>query len=234
MKKPRKITVKPFLNDKLEGIETCIQENDTERETFLFPLYYMVIYNRNNTKFKSRLGFYYETIEEASLEMISFESKTIEKILRYQISKSEDEVNLKGLGNHFNILSEDLFYCTEKYLKAKLKFFALKADGRLSFIINFDDFRNSFTKYYEVITQLFTGIEKYFDKQFELEVKSYEQYKMLREKEHIKPFSAPVIIDWLNGSYKPFIQRKITSETDQKHIFSLIESVVQKQLKFID
>ena len=235
MKKPKKITVKPFLNDKLDPIEASIHDSDGKvTKELQYPLYYMVIYNRNNTKFKSRVGFYYSRLEDVPKTIIKFESDTIEKILRYQISKLGEDVDLKGLGNAFNILSENLFQCIEKYLKKKLKLAAMGADSYLSCMINFDDWRNPFSKYYEVATSLFGNISKYIKDDFKIEIDAYNNYYKIYSKleKQQSDFDRPTIIDWLNDEHKNFILREMKNE--KENIIRLIENAVEKTIKWID
>ncbi|MEE4197131.1 MAG: hypothetical protein V2I54_05770 [Bacteroidales bacterium] len=237
MKKPKKITVKPFLNDKLDPIEASIHDSEGKvTKELQYPLYYMVIYNRNNTKFKSRLGFYYSGIENVPETIIEFESNTIEKILRYQISKSGEDVDLRGLGNAFNILSENLFQCVEKYLKNKLKLAAMSADSYLSFMINFEDWRNPFSKYYDVVTSLFGKISKYIKDDFKIEIEAYNNYYNIYKKyeKQQSGFCQSTLIDWLNDEHKSFILQEMNNEKETANIIHLIEKAVEKSMRRID
>ena len=237
MKKPKKITVKPFLNDRLDPIEASIHDSNGEvTKELQYPLYYMVIYNRNNTKFKSRVGFYYSNIEIVPKSVVEFESNTIEKILRYQISKSGEDVDLKGLGNAFNILSENLLQSIEKYLKNKLKLASMSADSYLSCMINFDDWRNPFSKYYDVVTSIFGNISKYIKEDFKAEIDAYNSYYDFynKLKKNQSDLDQPTIIDWLNGEYKDFILREINTEMGIENIIQLIENSIEKSIKWID
>ena len=237
MKKPKKITVKPFLNDKLDPIEASIHASDGEvTKELQYPLYYMVIYNRNNTKFKSRLGFYYSAFEKIPKSIIEFESNTIEKILRYQISKLGENVDLKGLGNAFNVLSENLFQCVEKYLKKKLKLAAMSADSYLSCMINFEDWRNPFSKYYEVTTSLFGNISKYIKDDFKIEIDAYNNYYniYIKHEKQQSGFCQSILIDWLNDEHKSFILQEMKNEKEIENIIHLIENAVEKSTRWID
>ncbi len=226
MKKPKKITVKPFLNDKLEAIEVSIHDADTGEDSIEnhYPLYYMVIYNRNNTKFKSRLGFYYNQIEDVPTEMINYETQIIEKTLRYLIFQNGGEIDLKGLGSEVDKYGKELFICIEDYLKYQLRLAALSCNSKLSFILDYKDWRNSFIKYYEVALKIFDNISEKFTESFKSEIQAYKYYVAIKSKENSKP----TIIDWLHGDYKTILSSHLGHEKDRKSVFALIEKTIKK------
>jgi hypothetical protein len=235
VKKPKKITIKPFLNDNLEKIEMSISEGGGEGsgKEYGLPLYYMVIYNRNNTKIKSRLGFYYTKDEEIPEGIIQHEPRIIEQILRYLISINGEEVNLKGLGRVFDNYSQDLWGSIEKYLKNKLRLASMSADSWLSCMINYDDWRNNFTRYYEIALQIFKGISSKIDDTFRQEIEAYNVLLKIKDRVNnsIEKNYSPAIIDWLYGSYKSVMLKELEGWANKHDVTKLIDSALEKYIE---
>jgi hypothetical protein len=233
MKKPKKITIKPFLNDNLEKVEVSFDEENDSQKEYGYPLYYMVIYNRNNTKIKSRIGFYYIKDEELPEDIIQHESKIIEEILRYLISINGEDIDLKGLGSYFDMYSQSLWIIIEKYLKQKLKFAAMGTDSRLSFIINFEDWRNNFSKYHEISLKLFEGISKKIDGKFKKEIEGYNIYIKIKDKVNnsVQKNYTPTIINWIYGNYKSIVIKELVNDKNKQNVIDLIDGAIEKYTK---
>ena len=85
--KEKKITVKPYLNKRVAPV-TYVENDDFGNtiEHVGYPLYYQVIYNKNNTHLKSVHNRYFSSLDAPfhengdPKEVIAFETRNIEII----------------------------------------------------------------------------------------------------------------------------------------------------------
>jgi len=241
--KERKITVKPYLNKRVEPKPYKVyDEYGHEVEHFGYPLYYQVIYNKNNTHLKSDTGKRFSSLDEPFFEngdpkeIIGFETRNIEKIIRYHESK-ELNYHVKGLSKIFSEYTESLHAIVNFKLK---KFIVNKfglATNQLYFSL-FDykstnissNFVFSVIKKLRDVKTIFTKEEidkienlKNFDFAYikDRGIGSGDQYNLERDNVlYVPGFSDkfPTKIDWLNGDIQNQIKRIIFNNKELKKI----------------
>ena len=116
MKKPKKITVKFFLNENLQPIQV-----DGER---FYPLYTQVTYDRKNTQIKCAYGWYYRDLKhvrEIEPHLLPFEEKVLKKSVTHELSLQGDSFRLKGLGKKYENYGLSIHSLFNNYLKIRFK-----------------------------------------------------------------------------------------------------------------
>jgi hypothetical protein len=224
MKKPKKLTIKPYLNDNLEAVsigESEIIESSPRYSYFNAnlnftgqPLYYLLIYNRNNTKFRSKYGGYYESLEDVencSPGLLNFELRLIEKIFNYKLKREKDNVQLKGFGLTYDNLGTDLSEYMNNSIMTSLEMICYKADKAKASLFNFRDRKNHFFIYYQAVQKVIPDIKDFFDNEFNIKVEVFANYlKAIDQIKKRKPERVPIfpIIDWFNEEHQAEIKKE--------------------------
>ena len=135
--KKNKISVKPYLNKRIQPVSITFTENGKNITVKLYPIYYQVIYKRKNTQFRTA---YFKNGNEAFSHFFSLEESKynqsdpqkviendkiiIEQIIRY-LELMDEEFSLKGLNKKYDEYTIELAILINKilnsYIKHKLK-----------------------------------------------------------------------------------------------------------------
>lgn len=124
MPKEKKITIKPFLNQRVAPERLHVEPDGLAAEADFYPLYYQIIYDRNNTHLAaasvfggSHSAYLFQSLEDLSREyhsqrtakeIISRDTKLIELIIRFEVAKSSS-FELRGIKESFIHYEKNLF-----------------------------------------------------------------------------------------------------------------------------
>lgn len=208
MKRPKKITVKPFLNDRLKPEGTAHVDG---KELPLYRLYYIISYNRKNMTVRSRYGMYYYKgeIESGKVrQVIDFETRVFEQIIRFEAHPETQEYELKGLPARFDIYSHTVRRVLSNYV---IRFLWLSINHTKSEFINtlnLDQDNQDAMLMVKAARRLFPNLHEVALPEFETSVKALETY------DHLYPLpsffhSSPTVIDWVNGSHRMEVEAKL-------------------------
>ncbi len=239
--KPKKITVRFFLQKQVQP-EATIQANG--KETPAYPLYLYITYNRKNMQFRSNYGEFYtdlKDVEENDRGLMAFEEKLIAKVIRYEISllSNEDEYDMKGLKDKYEIYATSIHTTLEKYLKPKLRLAILKTKNKLRHALNLNknDSFNTVLRLYKVAGMVFDNFFQILDTNLRQEIETYQKFN--EELLGGNTYNFPTVIDWLDGSYKKELNLFLTKVFKRKpelinSIHKLIDKAVDEKIKEIE
>lgn len=240
--KPRKITVRFFLQKKVQPQEASVNENG--KETPAYPLYLYITYNRRNMQFKSNYGMFYTDmadVEDADRGLMAFEEKLITKVIRYEISllQNEDKYDMKGLKDKYEIYATSIHSALETYLKPKLRSAILKTNNELQHALNLNTnyYHNTVLRLYKVAAVVFDNFFKAMDKNLHEEIETYQKFS--KTLPSASRYDFPTVIDWLEGSYKKELNLFLTKVFKRKPelnagIAKLIDRAVDAKIKAIE
>jgi len=229
MKKPKKITIKFFINNGGEKFRPIIEGNRK-----LYPLYTQITYNRKNTQIKCHYAkSYYEGLEEVSEKdpyLLAFEERTFRKVMQYEIDRvGEENVELKGVGDKYHKYCISTHVLFDVYLKSRLKSEALQAKPRrFTEVIDYDKKTLKFDTILEASKKLFDNFSDILSEEFKEEMKMYRLYHSLYEKDLKSPdYRFPLVIDWLNGSHTQELGTKLKEVIghDSNHIDKFMQTI---------
>ncbi|MCE9538630.1 MAG: hypothetical protein K8R85_05355 [Bacteroidetes bacterium] len=241
MLKPKKITVRFFLNKK---ILSCSEWTENGKEIFHYPLYVNVTYNRKNMQFKSSYGFFYTSmkdVEESDKGLMAFEEKLIKKVILYEtnISSDSDKYDLKGIKDKYKIYTISIYTALEHYLKRKLRLTILKTKNELTQTLNLnrEDSKNTVLLLYKVGGILFDNFSKVIDTSLYEEIETYKKISEFLPR--ATQYDFPTIIDWLDGSYKKKLNEHFLKIYKRKpelmnSMTNLIENAVNDKISPIE
>lgn len=224
MKKPKKITVKFFINTHLQPIEI-----DGE---ICRPLYAQITYNRKNTQIKCFYGWYYKDYEQVvstESELLSFEESIFKKSVAYELSKLGENFGLKGLGKKYEIYCTSIHSIFNTYLKLRLKNIISSAKpSKFLEVLHLDNSDLSFFILYEAAQKLFYNLSEIMTEDFLAEIEMYRiYYQFYQEVLDNNQYGFPVVIDWLNGSHPDFLENKL------KNVYSKTPEKIETFMKTI-
>ena len=223
MKKPKKITVKFFLNKNLKDINGN------------YPLYTQITYDRKNTQIKCTYGWYYRTLEDVKQNesnLLSFEEKILHRTVSYELSKLGDEFKLKGLGKKYDHFSLSIHALFNSYLKLRLRD-VLKAaqPQKVLEVLHTERAGTDFFILYDACLRLFDNLQFLINDDLKEEMEIYRVYYQLfadQVQNEDKSYRFPVVIDWLDGSHSQSLTEKF------KEIFENDLTKVEKSLVLIN
>ena len=242
--KPKKITVRFFLQKNVHPEAT---QHDGKKESAAYPLYLYVTYNRKNMQFKSNYGMFYTDMSDVEVwdkGLMAFEEKLIEKIIRYETSQlsDQDEYDMRGLKDKYEIYSTSIHMALEQYLKPKLRMSILKTNNELQHALNLNTnyYHNTVLRLYKVAGLVFDNFFKVLDKPLHEEIEAYKKLDQVLPR--VSKYDFPTVIDWLDGSYKKELKLFLNKVFKNKpefisSIVKLIENAVDKkttEIKKID
>lgn len=124
MPKEKKITIKPFLNERVAPERLHVEPDGMPFEADFYPMYYQIIYDRNNTHLAAasifggkNKAYLFQNLEDQSREyhsnrtvreIINRDSKLIQMIIRYEVAKSS-KFELRGIKESFIQYEKNLF-----------------------------------------------------------------------------------------------------------------------------
>jgi hypothetical protein len=232
MTKPKKITVKFFLNKNLQPQK--LKKEGDRRSVSTYPLYIQVIYNRANTQFKSFYGDYYSDLSKVDDEnmsgpgLLKFEEHIIRKIVEYETEKQGEKFDLKTITKKYESYCQSIEGLLNEYLKGKLKRILFKTKPyEYAQIFNYSDSKVESLLIYKAAKSLYDNFEKSIPKDFIEEMRIYEDFT--KAYFHTKfSYNFPVVIDWLDGSLRIDIEGKF------KTVYKNDKKKVTKSLEILD
>lgn len=207
MQRLKKVTVKPFLHVTDKPLGTGHHEDGTVTE--LYPLYYLITYNRKNQKLRSYYAEIMDSLqfeEEKTKELIAFESRVFEKIIRREADPDSGEFDMKGLKKKFAVYAMSLRQALSEHMTQKLRRVLQGTNDELVLVIDFTP-RNDFLLLLEGAKRLFPNHKEFFTEELKRQINAYRLYDQL--------FPIPVwhydfatVADWLDGSHQRQIEFK--------------------------
>lgn len=232
MKKPKKITIKFFLNQLLGPAEIV----EGEKNKKYYPLYIQVTYNRKNMQLKSMYGEYYANLKEVKPGLMEFEESIIRTLITYESSHvaNPDSYELKGLKKKFEIYSTSLWQALELYLKPLLRSEILKTKDELIPILDMTSAHATVGKLFKGVQLLFKGFHDKLPIKLKGQLSAYEQFQSCIT-QPVFDFTFPTIIDWVAGNYKKELEKAVkikfkNKPEAMKNILLLIDAAVSDRL----
>jgi hypothetical protein len=228
IRKPKKITVKFFLNRLLEPV---VQE---QKQAY-HPLYIQVTYNRKNMQFKSMYGEYYKDESELPQRLMDFEERVIHQIINHETAQTESDYELKGLKRKFEVYSTSIGYMLERYLKPKLRAAIMKTNDELTTVLAFDTAHATVARLFKAAHLLFKDFDSYLTVKLSEELNALWNYQKLYPAPKFD-YSFPTVIDWVDGSYRIELEKKLKDVYKNKpevirKVMTLVEQAVADHLK---
>lgn len=228
MKKPKKITVKFFLNKSLK-------EMIVKGEKYL-PLYAQITYDRKNTQVRCNYGGFFRDLHQVNEKyprLLNFEESIIKRSVEHEIKKWGDEFKLKGLGRVYESHSLSIHYLFNSYLKLSLKNLLQEAkpDKYLE-VLHLEKSETDFFTVFEVCEKIFENLDELINQQLKEEIELYKDYiAMYKEELDSLNYYFPVVIDWLDGSHAIALRKRLIKQYKEdkekiKQINVLIHHIV--------
>lgn len=152
----KKITVKPIL----QVFPNAKQKKD------IHPLYFLVIYNRNNTKIPAPHNIYLGNVTDAPKELVETEKRIIQDIVKYMVRLHGNDFTFRNFGGCYKLYRQDLISLIESYLKSKLlSYVSIKYPLESKMFQNcedvpFETYFSSLDKIWELYEFIGTGFQK--------------------------------------------------------------------------
>lgn len=175
MAKDKKITIKPFLNERVAPLTLPIEGDGFHSEAQFLPLYYQIIFDRKNTHLAASTVFggsnkpylfysleygskEYHT-QKTSTEIIRRDSHLIELIIRYETQKT-GSFELKGLKGFFQLYERNFFEVVNESMKSfMLHVINNQEYTKYARLFNFNDKLLSFYFIFTTFQKLFNVFE---------------------------------------------------------------------------
>jgi hypothetical protein len=196
MKKPKKITVKFFLNERVKPVK--------ENKALTYPLYMLIIYNRNNTSIKSHYGGFYKSLQEAEKShypgFLAFEERIIKKTAEYELSKRGEKFDLKGLHEKYDKYCIGIDVLFSSYMKTQLWTMLVRCEPQeYVFAMNFTEPKVEFGILYQMALKLYKDFDKLVSKEFKEEIEVYTNFMKLYQGSFFQ-YTFPTVIEWLDNA----------------------------------
>ncbi|MDX2303551.1 MAG: hypothetical protein NW226_12165 [Microscillaceae bacterium] len=224
MKKPKKITVKFFLNRNLQFIEIDGEE--------CHPLYTQVTYDRKNTQIKCAYGWFYKDLKQVREKepfLLEFEEKVLKKSVDYELSIHGENFRLKGLGKKYESYGLSIHALFNSYLKIRFKNIIKEAKpDKFLDVLNLERNKLDFFTIFEAAQRLFDNLDAIMQDDFSEEMEIYRVYYRVYEQAlNSQEYRFPVVIDWLEGTHQKQLEAQL------REPFNHQESMVEKSLSLI-
>lgn len=209
MKKPKKITVKFFLNKSLKEIIV-------QGEKYL-PLYAQITYDRKNTQIRCSYGGFFRDLHQVNEKhprLLSFEESIFKRSVENELKKWGDGFKLKGLGKVYESYSLSIHLLFNNYLKLSLKNLLQEAkpDKYLE-VLHLEKTETDFFTVLEVCQKIFDNLEDIMDDKIKQEIELYKDYLAMYKVELEKPsYLFPIVIDWLDGSHPIALSKRLAKQ----------------------
>jgi hypothetical protein len=233
MKKPKKITVKFFLNTNLHYID--------KSDGKYYPLYAQITYDRKNTQIKCNYGNYYRGLDQVKADtpnLLGFEERIFKKCVNYELSRQGEDFRLKGLGKIYENHCLSIHSLFSSYLKLRFKNILRQAQPA-SFleVLNLEKTGTDFFTIYEASLRLFDNIQSLIADDFKEEMDIYKLYYQLYEEavQNEQKYQFPVVVDWLEGGHQRDLENKLRE--NHPHLITktsiLINKIITTKLELV-
>ncbi len=231
MKKPKKVTVKFFLNTHLKSMPVDPMK---EHEDWGFPLYTQVTYDRKNTQIKCNYGGFYKnivTVHREHADLLRFEESIFRRCVLFELEKRNEDFQLRGLGEIYDNYSKSIPHLFNNYLKMRLKNILPKArPTHLLEALHFTKQKLRFYVLYEASLKLFDNVESLITEEFKEEMTLFTAYLEKYDKTQTgELYGFPVVIDWLDNSHIKQIREDFPEESEK--LIILLDKIIQSSLE---
>ncbi len=234
MKKPKKITVKFFLNKFLQAIAL-------ENGKMGYPLYAQITYERKNTQIKCSYGGYYDSYEGMKRThevMLGFEDKLFRKSVAYEVQKYGEEFQLRGLGKKYDAYSQGIHHIFDSYMKMRLREVLHKhaSPARFFDVLHIDRPFVNFVLLYEASQRLFDNLNSVINPLVMEEIGIYQVYCEFYAEALKNPQAEfPTVIDWLDGSHikiaaEKFDKKYNSDKTKVEKALNLLNKIIDTKI----
>jgi hypothetical protein len=240
MKKEKKVSIRYFLNSKL-GIEVEGEEHN--------PLYLQVTFNRKNTQIKSAVNEYFfdmDSLKKKHEEIIEFEKKQIELLVRYLYERDQENFSFKGFAEKLSDLYVRSLY--DRYRDSLIKELnqaILRSRSKYMRALTLTvDQKSLAHTLYELACLAIPNLKDQLSNNYKFEIE-FEEYFLKEFKssnrlqgygiELIVKYNLPTILDWLQGNLKlkfteSLVEKyKVDLESAQKYV-KLVQNRVRTLL----
>ncbi len=255
--KEYRISIKPYLNKRVQPINISRSLNGTIQEVEAWPLYYQVVYKRKNTNIRSA---YAKGLNEFTNHFVSLDDKDkiyddaqkvikrdiqiIEQIIRYK-EKKEADFSIIGIRNAYEEYAIGLHHLLNEKLLTFLSFKVVNTlDPNSIALFNFKN--GSAYTIYRYADILFKHLDMFTlseHKSFALIKTFFEIYykpmkgletKNLRHHVGVPRdyFNDPLLIDFLKGDLRNMLLSKGLSTEKCSEILNTISLVLKKPRVF--
>ncbi|WP_026999438.1 hypothetical protein [Eisenibacter elegans] len=215
MKKPKKITIKFFLNEHIKPIDTP--------QGIAYPLYCQITYNRKNTHIKCNYGGYYtsmESIQETQPKLLPFEEYIFRQMMDYEVGQHGELLDMKGLGTKYDRYSVSIHALFSHHLKARLQSETLQAQPQeFVEVLNYHKKTLSFQILLRAAEKLFDDLPGLLSPEFHEEITLYQHYYELYKTtldQAETDYGFPLIIDWVTGTHPRQLETLLQTRFDQE------------------
>lgn len=231
MKKPKKITVKFFLNEHLKSMPVDMLK---EQEDWGKPLYTQVTYDRKNTQIKCNYGGFYKnivTVHKEHADLLRFEESIFRRCVLFELNKRNEEFELRGLGEIYDFYSKSIPQLFNNYMKMRLKNVLPKVrPTHLLEALHITKQKLRFTTLYEACLRLFDNMESLILPDFREEMAFFEEYiKKYDKTAEGELYKFPVVIDWLDTSHIKQVREDFKEKAEK--LITLLDKIVQSSLE---
>ena len=245
-----KITVKPYIYTHVKaGVKYRFTENNANTDKILYPLYYVVIHKRQNTKMKSFYSDHYEKLEDVQLKspgLIDFETKIIELAIQYESNKGSGNFQMKGFPDRFNKYVRSSSQVIERYLKHKIWLGTNRASQieeyqnqyfNYFFFINYRDPKLRFRHLYNLFQKVYTDFNQFLKAEDIETIEALELFQQVFNEG--KGYQFTTIIEWLNNTaindFRNQLINKFKIDAMKADIYiERCENAIQSELEMIN
>ena len=227
MSKPKKITVKFFLNKTVKPIK--------EGNVSTYPLYILLTYNRKSTMLRSHYGGYYKDLKQINKVhypgLLELEERIVKKTVAFEAEQKKDLFDLKGTHEKYDKYAMGIDTLLDSYMKGQLWNMVIRLEPQeYAFALNFNEPKVSYRTLYAIASRLFTNFEKLQSKEFKEEIEVYNTYLKLYQGAFFQ-YAFPTIIEWMDKSAVEDYKAKLTKiykkdEIKIKRSLGIINKVV--------
>jgi hypothetical protein len=242
-----KVSVRPYIyTSKKTAVPYSFHSDEGVKDEIRYPLYYQVIFKRQNTKMKSYYGGHYKSIEDVQNEnkgLIDFETKVIEQSIQYEGLIHGDDFQMKGFPDRYANYTRSISQVVGLHLKHIIWLVTNRASNNKEYqdqyfnYFFFIDYKNSnfqFNHLYNMLKKLYNNFNKYLTEEDLQTIKAYEYLEQLYPK--VKDYSFKTVIEWLNHTVKNEYRNKLINTFKlnamqaEKYV-DRIEKAVQTEIK---
>ena len=199
--KPRKITIKFFLNEKLAPMID-------DRQRLYYPLYILVSFQRKNTHLKSFYGLYYRSLNDVEPGLMELEERVLRSLIEYEnAEKPEMDYDLRGLKEKFELYVTPVENAISEYLESELTLAIDRTGSEFVPMLNLDYVHLDAALLYKTSNRLFDNFDSFLPPKVKKEILRYEEYKTYYPE--VEMFQTLTLCDWLTGTLSIELLKKM-------------------------
>ncbi|MCX6257856.1 MAG: hypothetical protein NTW49_08185 [Bacteroidia bacterium] len=181
----KKITVKYYLNkNRRETFEFTEQSNNKIiREGLVYSTYVQVIYNQNNTKFKSMINdqipIEHETIDQLNTTYIHLkrtDENYIRKIMNYEISKYGEDYDLKGFNDKYRLYITSIHDLLGRFLIKELRRYVMVHCPLIFSALNFKIYDRGAFVIFTILNKMYPTFDQHMNEELKLQIAISKEY----------------------------------------------------------